>query len=324
MEYALEGHGYCWSRALRSRPSYRSQPTAARPALDAQIDDLAQARAGTGISADGVEAPAELLASLHVRAPSSPRAALALQVATSVRSVFDGLAVAAPLSVTHCTFEAGPTDGAAGEPHLVLGAWFPSLSAEVARGDSVAAGLVIALHGDPGDGSARIDVLSRVFRKVCENGAMIHELDQPAVQIEVHRVGNGLRDALAQRVAGVLDPALFVRCVEALQASAADPLDHRGGPLGALLRHALPYDTWQAVMGRYAGDAWTRWGLANAVTAEARWSPTFAEASRLERIGGFLARSPWRAYAELPPALLDPPGSAAAIEETGAEKVSAG
>jgi hypothetical protein len=310
MEYALEGYGYSWSRLQRGLPAHRVLSAAARARLDAEIDDLAQARHATGIGADCVEAPADLLDALHVRAPSSPRAARALQVATAVRAAFDGLSAAFPVQVTHCAF-----DDVAEGASLVIGAWLPAGLTEVAKGDTVAPGLLITLRDAPdGDGGAHLDVLARVFRKICDNGAMIHEADAHALRVEPRTAGLG--EAVSRRIAAALDPALFARCVEAFQASAADPLDYRGGPLGALLRHAIPYDTWRAVMGRFEGDGWTRWGLANAVTAEARWAKPPEEAARMERIGGWLARSPWHAYAELPPGLYDPAGSAAPIEES--------
>jgi hypothetical protein len=292
MEYTLEGHGYAWSRVLRSRPSYLALPGEERRALDAEIDQIALMRGHTGFSPEHVEAPPELLASLHVRAPASPRAALALDVATSAKQVFDHLALTLDLRVTHCTFDetAAPlTSGA----DLILGVYSPTLTREVARDDSVAAGVIIALYGDgggPGGGGA-LEVIPRIFRKVCENGAMIHLLDEAPLQIALHPspARPRLREEIERRITAALDPVVFDVAVASFQAAAAHRLDHRGGELGAQIKNALPYDQWQAVMARYAADVWTRWGLANALTAEARWAPAFVYARRLERMGAAVA-----------------------------------
>ncbi len=128
MEYALEGHGYCRSRALRDLPSWKDLPLERRVHLDAHLEQLAL-HGNAGGWARAVEAPPDLLDALHVRAPSSPRAALALDVAASVKEVFDGLARTHVLRISHCTIEEGAPEAA----HLVLGAWSPTIAAEVAR-----------------------------------------------------------------------------------------------------------------------------------------------------------------------------------------------
>jgi hypothetical protein len=323
MEYALEGHGYCWSRVFRERQASRSPSSEEQARLDTEIDNLAVTFARGGALRDQmarIDAPPELLASLHVRAADhkgSPRAALALEVATSVKAVFDHLGGELDLRISHCAFD----DRSPGA-YLVLGACSRTLAAEVAHGDSVAAGVVVALHDQGGGASPRIEVLSRIFRKVCENGAMIHERDEPAVEVDARLLGAGrarLTGEIERRVAASLDPAFFAATVEAFQASAADPLDYRGGELGPLLRNALPYDQLRAVMARYTAETWTRWGLANALTAEARWAKTFEEARRLERIGGTLARAPATTLRALPADLLDPAGAAAAVPAAAEE-----
>jgi hypothetical protein len=295
MEFALEGHGYSLGRALR-------------------VPGLFSER-GPRDPGDGPGArvpPPELLASLHVRAPSSPRAALSLEVARSIRQVFDDLRPRLDLAITHCTFDEVAPDGAI----LVVGAHFPSLTADVLRDDTVAAGVILALHdaprhGDPG-GGAHLEVLHRLFRKVCENGAIVHARDEAAVAVDLRQLGADpagrarLTAELERRIAATHDAALFTAAVGAFRAAAADTLDRRGGPHGASLRHALVHDVWQSVMARYTDEPWTRWSLANALTAEAHHAPTLTEALRLERLGGFLARSPGRPYDILPPGLLDP------------------
>jgi hypothetical protein len=289
MEYSLEGYGYSWSRVLRGQPAYRGLSPARQRAFDAQIDQLSLMRSSTGYWPERIEAPPDLLASLHVRAPSSPRAALALDVATSAREVLDELAGAMELRVTHCTFEetATPEGGA----DLVLGVYSPTLTKEIARDDSVAAGVIIALYGDGGPGPGALEVIPRIFRKVCENGAMVHLLDEAPLQIVVHPPERRarLREEIERRVTAALGVEVLMRTAVLFQAAAADPLDHRGGRHAAELRNALPYDQWRAVMDRYAADVWTRWGLANALTAEARWARTFVDARRLERMGAAVA-----------------------------------
>jgi hypothetical protein len=290
MEFSLEGHGYSLGRALRMRV----------PGVFGGGDPLTPPERG------GCVPPPELLASLHVRAPSSSAAALALPVAASIKEVFDRLRPRMDLVVTHCTFDDQAPDGTP----LVVGSYFPGLAADVVKGDTVAAGVMLALHreGGHGDGGARLEVLTRVFRKVCENGAMIHLHDQPAVHVDALWLGAGraqLTVEIERRIVATADPALFTAAVTAFRAAAADVLNHRGGPHGAALRQALPYDAWQSIMARYAGEPWTRWGLANAVTAEAHAARTFTEAKRIERTGGLLACAPGHAYGARPEVMPD-------------------
>ncbi len=161
-------------------------------------------------------------------------------------------------------------------------------------------------------------MLTRIFRKVCENGAVVHVSDEPALEIAPHLLGahrGRLRDEIERRVAASLDPVIFAADVESFRAGAAEALDHRGGLAGALVWRKLPLARRDAVMRRFEADTWTRWGLANAVTAEARWSSTFAEALLLERLGGAVARWHSQPDAEHAPALVGPAGAAASIEE---------
>ena len=271
MEYALEGYGYSWSRLQRGLPAHRVLSAAARARLDAEIDDLAQARHATGIGADRVEAPADLLDALHVRAPASPRAALALEVATSVKSVFDGPSSAAGhVQVTHCTVRRCRGGRRA---YLALGAWLPGgLTAEVARGDTVAAGVVTALRGDAGDGGggAHLDVWSRVFRKICENGAMIHESDTRALQVEPRQIGAGRGEVTDDPRGGSPPSSSPPSSPAASRLSARPPptpsttAAGRSAPCcGTRSRTTPGAPSWA----RFEGDTWTRWGLANAVTA---------------------------------------------------------
>jgi hypothetical protein len=324
MEFSLEGHGYSLGRALRMRV----------PGVFGAGDLLAMPERG------GCVPPPELLASLHVRAPSSSTAALALPVAASIKEVFDRLRPRMDLVITHCAFDEQAPDAA----HLVVGCYFPGLAADVVKGDTVAAGVMLALYGERGHGSggARLEVLARVFRKVCENGAMIHVGDEPAVEVDARLLGAdrpgwgtppGPRPRLTveieRRLVAARDPALFTAALTAFRAAAADPLDHRGGPHGALLRRALPYDAWQSIMARYAAEPWTRWGLANAVTAEAHAARTFTEAKRIERTGGLVARAPGHTCDALPEALLGAveredtvlPAASAVAPATDGEKV---
>src|SRR5262249_7890831 len=78
----------------------------------------------------------------------------------------------------------------------------------------------------------------------------------------------------------------FTVRVDELRLSAAGAVDERGGRSGARLQRQVPPDVLRAVMERFAGEPQTRWGLANALTAEARWAPTFAEATWLEGLRG--------------------------------------
>lgn len=57
--------------------------------------------------------------------------------------------------------------------HLVLGVYSPSLTETIRVDDTVAAGVMVALHGDPG-GDYRLEVLPRIYRKVCQNGMVIY------------------------------------------------------------------------------------------------------------------------------------------------------
>jgi hypothetical protein len=314
MEYALEGYGYCRSRVIREALSRANLPVARRRQVDLMIDRLAHLddvgaepfiarmihvlRQLAGVVIERPEPPPELLATLLVQAPESSLAGLTLDVATSVKGVFDGLRRRGlDVRLTHCTFDANSA------ARLVLGAWSLAITADVAPGDTVAAGSVVALHGDPG-GGVRLEVLSRLFRKICENGAVMYAGDTAAEPI-VWTTRQALADELERRFVASLDGQVFASRVEQIRRSAADELGPDAGPLAASLRLQLTHEEMRGVMQRYSKEAWTRWSLANAVTAEARWAPSFAEATRLEQLGGVIACTPALAGGSLGPGRVE-------------------
>jgi hypothetical protein len=306
MEYALEGYGYCRSRVIREALMRASLPSHLQPQVDAVLDQAARfnderhQRAlltgmlqWAGMSITEIHPPAELLAALHVRAPESPLAGLAHDVATAFKGVLDGLGkrhIAALL--THCSFATG-ADGAV---ELVLGAWSPSIMTDVSRGDAIAAGFIVALHGRPaGEGDAHLKVLARVFRKVCENGAVSHDHDAEAGVVDPQLLWarrEDLPDEIDRRVTALLYTRALHAQAEQFRRSAAAQIDPHDRLAHMLLQRALRRDQQGNVWQRFLPGEHTRWGLANAVTAEAHWATSFEEALHLEQLGASLACMP--------------------------------
>jgi hypothetical protein len=236
------------------------------------------------------DAPSDLLDALHVRAPASPFAKLALDVATAAKRVFDGLRRRLDLQLTHASFAEGPAEDA----HLLLGVYSPRITAHVRAQDTVSAGVLVALRGDPGgNGCATLEVLGRIFRKVCENGAVIHDHDDEGARIDTRLLWtrrDELGDALEERIVAALDIAAFATHVETIRRGADEVA-------GGEILDDIPDDLRRRVADRFHASRGTRWNIANALTAEARWAATAAEAIRLERLGALVACPPQRRWA---------------------------
>jgi hypothetical protein len=149
-----------------------------------------------------------------------------------------------------------------------------------------------AVHGLPGEGGCRLEVVPRLYRKICENGMVVslgeargHELD--LTRLLLAQGEKPLVRALADAIHSCLDEKVFKAAVSHCRQSVNELV---------LLGHAhslaggLEPEVRQAVLLRYGtGHDFTRWGLVNAVTAEAR-SASSERALRLEQLGGELAR----------------------------------
>jgi hypothetical protein len=161
---------------------------------------------------------------------------------------------------------------------------------------------MIALHGDP-DGECRLEVLPRVYRKICTNGLVQFSEHGAAREIPPQLLWcadlrRPLVEAIVQAIRGCLDPDVFEAAVQGLRRTASEHL--RMVDAIALVRNvALPREAMRAVLRRFrhARDL-TRWGLINAVTAEARTVPSTLQLA-LERSGGTLAGPPPRR--QIPP-----------------------
>jgi len=307
MEYALEGYGYVRSRVIRAALSRAPLPAERQAVVDTLLERYLVGARGSlarpghqeriveyvlrcaGVASVPHEEPPELLTTLRERGEEGPLGGLALAVATAAKEVFDRARGRGGVDLTHCALAEDAQEGT----ELVLGIHAPTMSEWVRRGDRVSPGTVIALRGDPG-GGVRLEVLTRIFRVLCENGNMMYEGEAAGV-VDAQWLAmpcdpRRIADEIARRVAASLEiPALAAK-IDFFRAAAVDPLEAHGGQLAQRVRRELPFDTWLSVMERYrrAGE-WTRWGLANALTAEARWSPRFAEAAKLERLGGLVA-----------------------------------
>lgn len=322
MEYALEGYGFSVAGLMRAEVKRRVGPD---PRIDLHLDPILSmmdreaefepnptalsrrlslfmmrmALRRRELPLELVEMgrfdlapPPDLLAALDGLWPAGPLGGRALRVATATKAAFDGLREKRlMLHLTNCSIE---QDEQAAE-HLVLGVYSPSLTETIRVDDTVAAGVMVALHGDPG-GAYRLEVLPRIYRKVCQNGMVIyrgkarsHEVE-PEV-LEDQWAPDRLVAAIKRQITACLDEPAFAVEAASCQRSASEPLDPTGDSFAVLLNDRLQPTLAHAVHQRYLLQAdFTRWGLVNAITAEARTLP-HAAALHLERLGGRLART---------------------------------
>jgi hypothetical protein len=166
--------------------------------------------------------------------------------------------------VTGCEYEPGPRG------YLAVAVVRTDVRRDVRAKDPVAPGLAIQRIGD-----SEVQVWSRPYRFDCTNGLVRHRMDRASdgerAKRVRHAVGRGLGDETAD-----FDQLIFRH--------AAQEFVHDPSHLLAMLpdprvraQVACNWRNW--------GDL-TAWGLANAVTGEARLSPSLRERFALEAAAG--------------------------------------
>jgi hypothetical protein len=172
---------------------------------------------------------------------------------------------------------------------MLLGVHSPTLCADVRLNDPVTSGVLVALHGEPGGGGYRLRVLPRLYRKVCSNGAVlistgtVEELD-PRLLLNAGEPER-LIHAIMRMTAACFEPGVFQATVNHFRRSASEPASET---FSLLMEAGLNPLVIRSMFRRYTerGD-FTRWGLGNAVTAEAR-TASGALMLELEQLGGVL------------------------------------
>ncbi|PTL76543.1 hypothetical protein [Vitiosangium sp. GDMCC 1.1324] len=302
MEYALDGYGYSVVRVLRDMLRHRqsdgekvndSWAEALLRAIESgRSEDIivkSLSRLLLGDEQPAFEQPPELLSTLRSLGHHGPLNGLALRVASAAKIAFDVFQHTLKPRIAVCSIEKGDR----GDEHMLLGMYSPTLTADVRVGDSVAAGVLVALHGEPGGGGCRLEVLPRMYRKVCQNGAIVFLEDARSHELHLHRhllseAVEPLAHVLEQMIRACFDATVLEPAVDSFQRSANEPLGDGG--LAESLVSGLSPGVMQAVLNRYRTEGdFTRWGLLNAVTAEARTAPS-GLLLQLERLGGELAR----------------------------------
>jgi hypothetical protein len=149
--------------------------------------------------------------------------------------------------------------------HLAIAAMDDRVGADVQVGDRVMAGFAAVR-----DAEGHLVVLPRIFRKVCTNGAIVHEGNAENVLHDEERIEEAIEQCLAGRA--------FDRSLCLLQHATTVRVDD---PL-AVLRSAGAVSPPREVFAEFAaGGDRSGYGLVNAATAAARREPDFAR--RLER-----------------------------------------
>jgi hypothetical protein len=300
MEYALQGYGYSIARVVRSELARRKGEheqgfTSMDRVLSTLLDDsrgdlpesLLERMLKPLLKDYHLQSPPELLSSLRAAGPPGEMNNLMWRVASATKAAFDALRRVMELRLTICSLE--KTDR--GDEDLLLGVYSPSLTADVRVNDPVSAGVMVALHTERGGGGCRLEVVPRVYRKVCQNGTIVFVENAPAREFAQALLWKSealelLMPELARMIHACLDANGFALTVSGFRRAAAEPLDDAA--LGASLGGHLSPEVERAVLTRYrASGEFTRWGLLNAVTAEARTAPS-ALMLNLERLAGAL------------------------------------
>lgn len=314
MEYALDGHGYSRARVYLAHILSKRQGAERGAWMGRRLDRLLR-------TLDAVPAqrepppggPPSLLATLRSRSPAGPIDGRALVVATAVKAVFDDLHTQGnELCVAQCSIETSELH----REHMLIGAYFPALTADVQPNDSVAAGAMISLRGGPAE-ECHLEVFPRIYRKICTNGTVQFSEHAAARELPSELLWRSdpqgpLVAAIAQAIRDCLAPGAFEEAVQNFRRSASEEL--RPADVAFFLRHltdlavgALPREVASTILRRFLDQRdLTRWGLLNAMTAEARVAPSALQLT-LERLGGTLPMVSARGARNLLPSRLVAP-----------------
>jgi len=192
------------------------------------------------------------------------------------------------------------------EENFYLQAVWPRLEGEIRQGEVVQAGVTISTN-EVGAGAVKIEPL--VFVLACLNGMITsrslkrHHVGRPLLDVEggsaVEIFADDTRRSaditFAKQIRDVVknafDEAAFRGSILSLQAAADDPLSTTGdyvAAVGAVAEEVnLTQGEQHGVLQRLMeGRDYTRWGMSNAITAEANDTESYDRAVELERIGG--------------------------------------
>ena len=198
-----------------------------------------------------------------------------------------------------------------------INALLPGLSAEIAVGDVVQAGVAIR-NSEVGKGS--LSVAPRVWRLSCLNGLLVD-----ALALRTYHVGRKADEEayelFADDTLAADDAAYFLKCRDMVRSSlteasfltiveklreTADPVNRVSDPVATTERladkHGLSDEEGKSVLRHLIeGGDLTQWGLVNAVTAAAKDADTFDRQRDMEALGGVvgfdMSRTEWAALA---------------------------
>lgn len=177
-----------------------------------------------------------------------------------VFELHDALARRAGLRLTHCERVPGH-DG-----YLAVAVVETAMAFRVREGDVHCPGLAAVRTADQ-----QVEILPRVFRPVCTNGAVVFERAGGDVLSRIGSVGAAVDEALA--------PETTAAVFECLSAAAEQ---HAVDPIALLRGTGLPFDAEQVWAQREEFDP-TVFGVVNALTARARREPRFDRRLAIER-----------------------------------------
>jgi hypothetical protein len=205
---------------------------------------------------------------------------------------------------------------------LYIQARFPKLEGEVKVGDPVQAGLIIT-NSEIGLGALEIRPL--IYRLVCTNGLVVpRDLDGVAglrkqhvgrkveggedytvysdetLQADDHALMLKIRD----QILALSNPELFLKLVEQMRKTTEGPQVQK--PVRAVEELAkafqLPQKEQDSILeSLIRGGDYSRWGVLNAVTAQANEQESYDRAVELEQLGGSILTLPageWQRIAE--------------------------
>lgn len=207
------------------------------------------------------------------------------------------------------------------ESRLYIQARFPRIEGEVQKGDVVQSGLIIT-NSEIGLGA--LEIKPMIYRLVCTNGLVTGSefsegrlnkkhvgrkveagedytvYSDETLRADDHVLMLKIRDSIS----ALSDPELFFRLMEKLRASTEGPQVQK--PVRAVEElgkaFALPKSEQESILeALIRGGDYSKWGLVNAVTAQANEQKSYDRAYELETLGGQvldLSSGDWKKIAE--------------------------
>lgn len=191
------------------------------------------------------------------------------------------------------------------QERMHIKAVFPRLSGEVVKGDVVQAGVSIS-NSEVGMGAVKVEPL--VYRLVCLNGMILNDSKYTARHVGgLLSQEEGIQEMLTDETKAADDTAILLKTRDVVRASfneivfrkqltlMQDSTQQRieGNPVEAVEVLAKTYRLSEGEKGGVLrnlieGHDLSRWGVINAVTAEANVTADYSRATELETLGGQL------------------------------------